>query len=214
MFFQSRQKQIQEQIELYCRQITRTMTLLRESLQAYFQSDDRDELRENYRLIHKAESHADDLRYEIEVTMYTKGVFPESREDILELLERLDKVPNAAESCVRQILHEHVTLPDQFVHQTLELTRESEKCVESLLEATRKVFSDFHAAGELVGNIDQLESRCDQMEADLVEAIYTGDLDGFEKITVRDLVQRIEKIADRAEAAGATIRLITAKRRF
>ena len=46
------------------------------------------------------------MRREIEVMMYSKALFPESRGDILTLLETIDRVPNQAEAVVRMLLNQ------------------------------------------------------------------------------------------------------------
>ena len=40
---------------------------------------------------HKAESRADDVRREIEIKMYAKSLLPESRGDLLEAMELINK---------------------------------------------------------------------------------------------------------------------------
>ena len=42
---------------------------------------------------HKFESKADDIREEIKALMYGKALIPESRGDIMGLLESIDKIP-------------------------------------------------------------------------------------------------------------------------
>jgi uncharacterized protein Yka (UPF0111/DUF47 family) len=44
---------------------------------------------------HKFESRADDLRDETNELMYSRALIPESREDIMALLERVDGIPRS-----------------------------------------------------------------------------------------------------------------------
>ena len=72
--------------------------------------------------------------------------------------------------------------------------------------------SDYTTATVAIGNIDELESEADKIEADLIEKIFSSDMDGFEKIMLRDFIKRIAQISDRAENVGDRIRIIVAKR--
>ena len=60
---------------------------------------------------HEAESQADDVRRELCLLPYGKALFPESRGDILGLVEAVDKVPNRAEAIIRRLKSEHICAP-------------------------------------------------------------------------------------------------------
>ena len=53
--------------------------------------------------------------------MYTKALFPESRGDILGLLETMESVPNHSESTVRMILNQHIRIPDELTNDIMRL---------------------------------------------------------------------------------------------
>jgi len=52
---------------------------------------------------HKFESRADDLRDETNELMYSRALIPESREDIMALLERVDEIPRSFEKILNMI---------------------------------------------------------------------------------------------------------------
>ena len=60
--------------------------------------------------VHRLEAACDDLRREIEYLLYGKALLPESRGDLLGLLETFDRLPNIAEtvaflfSCQKMLL--------------------------------------------------------------------------------------------------------------
>lgn len=212
--FRNRQKEIEAGIGRYCTEVTTTMEILYASMEQYICQPDREALRVNLKTIHKAESRADDLRAEIEVLMYSKAIFPESRKDIMELLELLDKIPNHAESCIRMVLTQHITIPPEFSLEVLKLVGISKHAVTHIVEATLTLFRDYTMATVSVGKVDELESEGDHCEAALIETLFSGTRDGFEKILLRDLFLHIGKISDRAENVGDRIRVLVAKRRI
>jgi len=213
MIFENKQKKIESQLGQYNQKIILCLELFTHAVKQYCQDKDRGKLYSNFLKVHSAESMADDIRREIEVMMYTKALFPESRGDILGLLETMDKVPNQAESAVRMLLNQHVIVPDEMNEQVIQLADVCRRCVEAMVDSADKVFTDFTNATVAIGKVDELESIADGVEENLIEQIFTSEIDGADKLLLRDLVKHIAEISDRAENVGDRIRIIVAKRR-
>ena len=171
------------------------------------------DLEGNFSRIHGVESQADDICREIEVMMYAKALFPESRGDILGLLETMDKVPNQAESAVQMLVNQHISVPEAYRGQIKQLVKICHRCGNTMLDSAGKLFSDFTTATVALGKIDELESEADSVEEAIVEQVFSSDKDGFVKIMLRDLIKKIASVSDRAENTGDCIRIIVAKRR-
>lgn len=78
---------------------------------------------------HKFESRADDLRDEINELMYSRALIPESREDIMALLERLDEIPRSFEQILNMIRTQKISFPEFLILDVQELIRVSmESC--------------------------------------------------------------------------------------
>ena len=212
MFFASKQKKIQARISLYCKTVSDCVDVFKRSILQYCKDSDRDAVRESFHEVHKAESLADDIRREIEVMMYSKALFPESRGDILGLLETMDKVPNQAEACVQMIHEQRITIPEAFASRMQELTEVCSRCVQAMLDSVNKLFTDYTSATVAVGKIDELETEADHIESALKEGLFSSEMDGTDKILLRDLVKQVAGICDRAENVGDRIRIIVAKR--
>jgi hypothetical protein len=211
--FGRRQREIQEQIGRYCDTALHCAETFKRAMQDYCRDADYAAAKRGYGEVHGAESLADDIRRDVEVLMYSKALFPESRGDILGLLETLDRVPNHAEKCVRMIYEERILIPDTFRPEIVALVDVAEKSVRATVECVRKLFDNYVDAASTVGKIDVLESEADQMESTLKEQIFAHrDIEGFHKILLRDLVASISGVADRAERVGDRIRIIVAKR--
>lgn len=214
MIFHSKQGKVESQLVEYRENVATCLAGFRQAFEEYCSSGDRQALQKNYMTMHKAESRADDIRRSIEVLMYSKSIFPESRGDIMGLLEAMDKVPNQAEYTVQAMLNQHIVIPESFQPGVLQLVNVCHRCVGALLDASAKLFEDFTEATALLGKIDELESEADTMEAALTEGIFASDMDGFDKLLLRDLCKCIGAVSDRAENAGDRIRVIVAKRRI
>jgi uncharacterized protein Yka (UPF0111/DUF47 family) len=72
---------------------------------------------------HKFESRADDLRDEINELMYSRALIPESREDVMALLERVDEIPRSFEQIQNMIRTQMITFPEFLVLDIQELIR-------------------------------------------------------------------------------------------
>jgi len=212
MIFASKQKKVQARIALYCKTVSDCLDVFKRSITQYCKEPDRNTIRENFHEIHKAESLADDIRREIEVMMYSKALFPESRGDILGLLETMDKVPNQAEACVQMIHEQRITIPEGFASRIPQLVEVCSRCVQTMLDSVEKLFTDYTSATVAVGKIDQLETEADHIESDLQVRLFSSQIDGTDKILLRDLIKDIAGICDRAENVGDRIRVIVAKR--
>ena len=213
MLFVSKQKKIEEQLTEYRQKVALCLEVFCQAFRQYGKTADRIQLESDHTRVHQIESQADDIRREIEVMMYSKALFPESRGDIMGLLEAIDKVPNQAEAAVSMLLTHHIVIPEAFRTEVLELTEICHRCIDALLDGAGKLFTDFTNATAAIGKVDELESEADHLEAALIEKIFTAEIDGFEKILLRDLIENIAAVTDRAENAGDRIRIIVAKRR-
>ena len=212
MLFVSKQRKVESLLDDYREKVLVCLKLFEKSFREYCDTNDRSVLKQNYSEVHKAESAADDIRREIEVMMYSKALFPESRGDILGLLEAMDRIPNQAESVIGMLYNQHISIPSEYKDQLFGLIGICRRCVEVLVDGTAKLFSDFTNATVAVGKVDELESEADYMEEAIIEHIFAGAMDGFNKILLRDIVRQIAAINDRAENTGDRIRLIVAKR--
>ncbi|MEJ2729825.1 MAG: DUF47 family protein [Deltaproteobacteria bacterium] len=78
---------------------------------------------------HKYESRADDLRDEINELMYSRALIPESREDIMALIERVDEIPRSFEQILNMIRTQTIAFPEFLILDIQELIRVSmESC--------------------------------------------------------------------------------------
>ena len=213
MLFMSRQRRIEAQLDEYRENVAACLERYREAFVAYCQTADRAVLERNLAAVHKAESKADDIRREVEVLMYSKALFPESRGDMLGLLESMDKVPNQAETATKMLLMYRIEIPEALAATLMRLVRACCACGLALVDSSAKLFEDFTNATVAVGKVDELESEVDQMEASLFDAIFGGDYAPFDKLMLRDVVKQAAAVSDRAEDAADRIRIIVAKRR-
>jgi predicted phosphate transport protein (TIGR00153 family) len=163
--------------------------------------------------VHDAEAKADDLRREIELDLYRKALIPESRGDVLGMIEAVDRIPNAFEHIVLEMHTEQQIVPKRFQDRFLELVQVNVDAYNALRDAIRDFFHNRSDVLDRLGHIDERESRSDKLQRKLVKGIFADDMPTAEKILLRDLVRRIGKISDRAESCADRLTLAAVKRR-
>lgn len=210
--FKNMQKEVQTEIFAYCDTVLNCLDTFQQALHHYCETTDRQAAKENFYKVHQAESKADDIRRNVEVVMYTKALFPESRGDILRLLEAVDRVPNQAESAVRTIWNQHTVIPEEYHSSLLQLGDLCVRATAAMVESIRQLFKNYTNATVAVGTIDQLESEADRVQNELIERIFADHEKSVEAILLRDLVDEVAHITDRAEVVGDHIRILVAKR--
>ena len=213
MIFASKQKKIESLFDEYCNTVTECMNTFEKSFQSHCEDSNRETARKNYGKVHHFESLADDIIEEIEVMMFSKSLFPESRSDILKLIELMDKIPNGAEHAVQQLVVQHISISKEYTAEILELVRLCHRCVGAVLESARKLFTDYTNATVAIGKVDELETEADIVEANIIDRFFSSDMDGFDKIILKDLVVHLGAICDRAENAADHILIMVAKRK-
>ena len=212
ILFQRKRKLVEGLMADYRHKVRACLKEYQRCIHQYCASDDLDALKEEERAVHRLESEADDIRREIEDMLYAKVLFPESRGDLLALLELLDKMPNHAQHTVRSITTQQIKIPEAMQSRFCELVEISTRCVNVTLDASEKIFQHLIRATAITGRIDELESEADRIEMALLEQIFSSDWKDLDKILLRDLVRSASAICDKAETAGDRMRIIVAKR--
>ena len=83
------------------------------------------------------EHEADELRKNIETRLYTQTLVPESRGDILALMETSDDVIGRAKDTLVELSIEKPEVPDEFKSGFIELARSTSRALEEMVLAMR-----------------------------------------------------------------------------
>jgi len=162
---------------------------------------------------HKFESRADDTRYEIIEMMYSKVLIPESRGDILKLLESIDVIPNHFETLLFMIQGQKLRVPDFITPDLRQLMKVSLECCDLVIKQVEALFKKTEDIKALVFTIDSHESRCDHIEREIVRKIFDSELDPFQKLQLKELVIHMGEISDQADRVSRSIYIFSIKRR-
>ena len=172
----------------------------------------------NYRVdaTHKEESRADDMRRQIEHELYAKALLPESRGDILKIIEQVDHLLTEAETVLYDIRHQQLVIPEPLMPNFNKMVEVTISCCEMICKAVRVLFvgsGKEQDIVDLINEIDEYESKADHLERILIRNIFKMDIDTGEKLLYKNLVRQIANVTDGAEHVGDRITLVSVKRR-
>jgi uncharacterized protein len=162
---------------------------------------------------HKAESKADDMRYAVESLMYEKALLPESRGDILGLLEAVDAIPGIFDRILYTIDNRRILVPANVIPDLREMVQISVEAVDAFIKQLRALFTGHEDVRALIRTIDQNESHVDHIERHVMRSIFDSAIDPFIKLQSKDLVMALSDISDLAHQVSRRVYIISVKRR-
>jgi predicted phosphate transport protein (TIGR00153 family) len=199
--------------EEYLSQCDTCVDAFHEAFTLYLKEGPSPDVSEQVQKVDHLESDCDSTRRRIESAMFEKALIPESRADILGLLDLLDKIPNRCESLCYDILIERLTVPEAHTESFRDLVAINHDCYKSLSEAIRLVFTDLKSIREHIAKVDRKESESDVLRRNLIRTVFCDEaIAPDQRILLRDLAGRLSGISDRCEDIGDQITLLAVKR--
>ncbi|MCQ2734589.1 MAG: DUF47 family protein [Alphaproteobacteria bacterium] len=171
---------------------------------------------QNYRRISKKikniEGQADDLRREIESSLYIHNLIPDLRADVLQMIENIDKVINEFDEVAHKFYIEQPDIPVQYQAKFKKLIGEVSECAENMAISSRAFFRDFATVRDYAKKVYFLEHESDKTWASLKQDVFDSDMELAHKIQLNTLIGDVADIADRAEDCIDAVLIFTIKR--
>lgn len=159
------------------------------------------------------ERKADELRRAIEKQLYLETLIPESRGDVLALLETTDNVINQVKSTLLEFSVETPMIPEQFHADFLILTENAIKAIDEMIKALRSFFNQPSHINDYLHKIYFYEKEADTSSEQLKRTIYLdNELKLSEKIHLRYFALHIDTIADKTEDVADRLGIYSIKR--
>ena len=212
-FFFKKQHQVEALIYEYLEYLETSRKHFSEAINTCLETGVCDDFDFRIRLTHKFESKADDVREKIKELMYGKALLPESRGDIMGLLEAMDKVPRLFELVLHMIKTQNLIIPDLIASDIKELLEVSFENCELMIKQVKTLFERAKGIRPLVATIDFNESRCDHIERDIITKLFDSDLDPFQKLQLKEMVVNMGEISDQTDRISKRVNIISMKRR-
>ncbi|MAE63810.1 MAG: hypothetical protein CMJ18_06015 [Phycisphaeraceae bacterium] len=212
VLFWKKERQVEQVLDEYLGQAADCVRTFVLAIDAYLDDGINERFEQLLEQTHHYESEADDKRRQIERTMYRRELIPESRGDILGVLEALDLIPNRCESVLYQIWTQSIIFPAQFAVDLKEMVRINAESTSVLFDTVRLLFRGTDKVDDGARHVDDLEGQSDRLERQMIRSIFQSDVDKVDMLLLKELVLEIGAISDRAENAADRLSNIAVKR--
>jgi len=204
-------KQLEAKIDDYLDMVVSGGLMFRQGIRYYLKGQ-LEELERCQQELDALESSADRARRDIETLLYLKTLIPESRGDVLGLLESSDRVLNTTAETLGQFSVELPMIIPEVKELYLELTDASIAALESMVAAVRAYFRDIARVRDHVAKVHFYESEADKIADRLKRDVFRSNARLSEKQHMRYFALHIENISDEAEDVSDRLSIATIKR--
>lgn len=210
--FWKRQKEVEGLVFEHLDRVDESLKYFIQSLNAYVQAGDVEEADRLALETHKSEGQADDVRRRVETQLLTGALMPTSRRDILQLVDQVDRLANAAENALDHLLIQRIEIPDVMRPAIIEITAKTELIFSHVKSAISNLFERMEAALEHTAQVEQIEGEIDHIERKTLKQLFGLDIDLAHKLQVNKFIRSVVELSDRAEDLSDHIELMVAQK--
>ncbi|MCP4315929.1 MAG: DUF47 family protein [Hyphomicrobiales bacterium] len=207
-----RTRRLMDDIDDFLALLSESAIGFQEAVITYLDQGASERFDERLNQVGESESRADDLRRTIQRDMYAEMLMPDTRGDILKLLESLDELINKFEETLWYFSSEKPQIPEDMREDYKELLIPTTACVEALVMASRSFFRDVETVSDHLHKVHYYEKEADQVIGRLKNDVFSTDLSLAEKIHLRFFAERIVWISDSAEDVADELMIFAIKR--
>ena len=211
--FTSKAKTLQLDMDRYFEFIDEGAMLLEDGVTKYLEGNN-ELFEQKIKEIDRVEHEADNLRRQIKHRLYVEMLIPDSRGDVLALLETLDNVLDSTKHVAISISIEKPDIKDFLVEDFKELLRTTVHTVRELTLAVRAFFRQNFRVSEHLDKVHFWESENDKIEDRIKRKAFSSeDFTEFSRrVHMRYFAERIAKIADESEGVAERLAVFSIKR--
>ncbi|MCH8238032.1 MAG: DUF47 family protein [Proteobacteria bacterium] len=207
-----RTQALESEIDEFLDKLSESSLLFKSAVKTYLKEGCTPDFEQKLQDVNKMESTADHLRRAIETKLYAQTLIPESRGDVLGLIENLDHLLNLFEGALWAFSIEKPDIPEEFHADFETLTEMAVLSVESLVLASRAFFRNIEAVGDHNHKVMFYEKEADKIGTKLKKAIFASELDLSRKSHLRNFVEHIDNVPDWAEDVADRLAIYSIKR--
>jgi hypothetical protein len=203
---------IEKKIDSFLDLASQSGLIFTQGMDAYL--DDRTDVFEHHlAYMVETEKEADTLRRAIEDLLYRKTLVPESRGDVLELIERMDALLGQFKGVMFRIEIERPQIPSAYRTKLKTLNNCAVQTVESMVLSLRAYFKDISQVAAHMHKVTFWETESDKEATRLQREIFRSDQHSLaEKMQLRGIIKHTDNIADQAEDLADKLAIFVLKR--
>lgn len=204
--------QVKELVVQHAEAVEETVKSMATALLACLEGKSWEELEELSVATHRREGNADDIRRRTELELARGALLAGSRQTLLRLVGRADRLANSAEETLSFLVLQRIQIPEllhpilrEIVDVTVAQAADVRAAINGLLEGDEETTSHVKAVDHKEGQVDELERRA-------ISRLFSTDLSLSQKILVRQFVEHLVEISDRAEDVADMVLIALATR--
>ncbi|WP_300673483.1 DUF47 family protein [Desulfoluna sp.] len=161
----------------------------------------------------ETERSADELRRTIEEKLYGQTLIPESRGDVLRLIENMDSLLGQYKGTLWQLRIEQPEIDEIFWEDFNTLVKFVVASVEAVTQSIRAFFQNREEVKEQMQKVSYWETEADKASTRLQMAIFRREgMHLSHRMQLRDFVRQVDHIADQAEDVADSLAIYVIKR--
>lgn len=206
-----RTRHLERQVDEYLDLVVQGGLVFKQGMRYYLEGRT-GEFEERMAELDRIESRADGLRRDVENELYTHTLIPESRGDVLGVLESSDRVLNQTAFNLKEYSIERPAFPEPLRPILMELVEAVVAAQEAMVLAVRAYFRNPAAVRDHVTKTLFYETESDRAGERLRREIFAMDVDLSHKIQMRHFALRVDSVADLAEDVCDRLAIAVIKR--
>ena len=203
---------IEKQVDDFLNQISEAGLLFKTGVDIYLKGK-KDAFLKKADEIAEVEHRGDSLRRSIEEQLYLKTLIPESRGDVLDLLENMDALLDRFKGAIWGFEIERIEIDPKFHDDFKELVNYVVEASEAIVRSARAFFKNTGAVADHLHKVSFWETEADKVSTRLQRKIFRQeDMRLSHRMQLREFVRHVDKIADRAEDVADKLNIFVIKR--
>ena len=205
-------KQLEQQIDQFVDILSEVGPVFKSVIAMYLNNGNTDKLDEMVKQVSEMESKADKITKDVEHALYEESLIPDSRSDVLRLLEHMDELIGMYQGNCYHFSIQKPDFPKKFHEDLISLSETVVNCVESLCLTVRSFFRDTKSVRDNAHKVTFYEKESDIQFSSLARKIFDSNLPLDKKMHLRYFVEKIDRICDQAEDIADEIQIYAIKR--
>ncbi len=200
------------EIDEYLDKVAETVMVLEQTVLHYVDNGPDDYLKQKLDQIGDLETRADELRRNIANVMFSEMLMPDTRGDVLTLLDELDTLIDDSVHTVAELLIERPNLPELTHDAFRTMMGNTSKAAQCVVDAARAYFKEPKSVRNHIHKIGFHATEVTEVLLGTGIAVFDADLPLEHKRQLRAWLLSIRGIASHATDVGDQIEIFAVKR--
>ena len=202
------------EIDDFLDKVSEAVMVLEQTILHYLEKGADDYLEERVEQIRDIEERADELRRNVGNVMYSQMLMPDTRGDVLSLLDEVDTTLDDCSHTVIDLCMEHPELPAEYNENLATMLGEVSKAAQTMLLGARAYFKEPAAVRNHVHKINFHNKEATNLALRLGREIFDSDLPLERKRQLRVWLIALRDIASHADDIGDQLTILAVKRSY